>query len=100
MPNQNTKKEYFPELCITSDFFVPHPESNHLNAQAVVCSMVSSAKNISIATWNCFEDGRELAIKGEVVADLIYELQTKLEMIEKILPLAFEWEANKKAVSV
>lgn len=100
MPNQNIKKEYFPELCSTSDFFVPHPESNHLNAQDVVCSMVSSAKNISIATYNCFEDGRELAIKGEVVADLIYELQTKLEMIEKILPLAFEWEANKKAVSL
>ena len=97
MPNQ---KEYFPELCTTTGFFVPHEDSNHLNAQSVVCSMVSSAKNISIATWNCFEDGGELAIKGEVVADLIYELQTKLEMIEKILPLAFEWEANKKAVSL
>ena len=100
MPNQNTKKEYFPELCTTTAFFVPHEDSNHLNAQDVVCSMVSSAKNISIATYNCFEDGKELAIKGEIVAELIFELQTKLEMIEKILPMAFEWEANKKAVSL
>ena len=100
MSNLNSKKPYNPALCNVDAFYIPHAEANHLNAQDVVCSMVSSAKNISIATWNCFEDGRELAIKGEVVADLIYELQTKLEMIEKILPLAFEWEANKKAVSL
>ena len=100
MPNQNTKKEYFPELCTTTAFFVPHEDSNHLNAQDVVRNLVSSAKNISIATYNCFEDGKELAIKGEIVAELIFELQTKLEMIEKILPLAFKREANKKAVSL
>ena len=79
---------------------MPHEDSNHLNAQDVVRNLVSSAKNISIATYNCFEDGKELAIKGEIVAELIFELQTKLEMIEKILPLAFKREANKKAVSL
>lgn len=99
MSNSN-KKPYNPSLCGTSDFFVPHKEANYLNAQDVVCSLVNSAKNISIATWNCFEDGKELAIKGEVVADLIYELQTKLELIEKILPFAFEGDTdNKKAVT-
>ena len=97
MPNQ---KEYFPELCTTTAFFVPHADSNHLNAQDVVQNLVSSAKNISIATYNCFEDGRELAINDEIVADLIYELQTKLEMIEKILPLAFKRDVNKKAVTL
>ncbi len=97
MPNQ---KEYFPELCNTSDFFVPHKNSNHLNAQDVVVDLVNSAKNISMATWNCFEDGDKLVMKGEIVANLIYEIQTKLEMIEKILPLAFEGGLDKKAVTL
>ena len=101
MPTQiNSNKPYNPSLCKTPDFFVPHEDSNHLNAQDVIHNLVSSAKNISIATYNCFEDGRELAINDEIVADLIYELQTKLEMIEKILPLAFKWDANKKAVTL
>ncbi|MFV5513788.1 hypothetical protein [Acinetobacter gerneri] len=87
MPNQ---KEYFPDLCNTSDFFVPHKNSNHLNAQDVVSDLVARAKDISVATFNCFADGEKLVIKDEIVANLIYEIQTKSEMIEKILPLAFE----------
>lgn len=31
-------------------------------------------------------------INAEIVANLIIEIHTKLEMIEKILPLAFESE--------
>ena len=88
----NSKKPYNLTLGCIESFYIPHPEADYANAQDVVYSMVSSAKNISIATWSCFKDGRELAIKGEVVADLIYELQTKLEMIERILPLAFQGE--------
>ncbi|EXE78011.1 MULTISPECIES: hypothetical protein [Acinetobacter calcoaceticus/baumannii complex] len=97
MPNQNNtrkpnpiNKDYFPLLCLTNEFFVPHKDANHLNAQDVVVDLVNSAKNISIATWNCFEDGEKLVMKGEIVANLIFEIQTKLEMIEKILPLAFD----------
>ncbi|OTG98360.1 hypothetical protein B9T24_03215 [Acinetobacter sp. ANC 4654] len=88
----NSKKPYNLTLGCIESFYIPHPEADYANAQDVVYSMVSSAKNISIATWSCFKDGRELAVKGEVVADLIYELQTKLEMIERILPLAFQAE--------
>lgn len=89
MPNQ---KEYFPELCTILDFFVPHKNANHLNAQDVVCDLVARAKDISTATFNCFEGGNKLIIKDEIVANLIYEIQTKLEMIEKILPSAFQSE--------
>lgn len=98
MPNSNQKptpnnKDYLPTLCLTSEFFVPHKDANHLNAQDVLFDLVNSAKTISIATWNCFgEDGQKLVVKGEVVSNLIFEIQTKLEMIEKILPLAFESE--------
>lgn len=100
MPKQiNTQKpnpinkDYFPFLCLTSEFFEPHKDANHLNAQSVIFDLVNSAKSISIATWNCFEDeGEKLAVNDVIVSNLISEIQTKLEMIEKLLPLAFDVE--------
>jgi hypothetical protein len=93
MPNQN-KPKYNCLIGSTSEFFIPHSEATHLNAQDVVHSLVASAKDISIATFQCFEGGNKLMIKDEIVANLIYEIQTKLEMIEKILPMAFEYEGQ------
>lgn len=93
MPNQN-KPEYNVLIGSTSEFFVPHSEANHINAQDVVHSLVASAKDISIATFQCFEGGNKLMIKDEIVANLICEIQTKLEMIEKLLPMAFEYEGQ------
>ena len=89
MSNQ-IKKAYNSSLGSTSAFFAPHPEANHLNAQDVAFELVASAKDISIATFQCFEGGNRLMIKAEIVANLIIEIQTKLEMIEQILPLAFQ----------
>lgn len=100
MPKQNTSLEnqnepkYNVLIGCTSDFFVPHSEANHLNAQDVIHSLVAGAKDISIATFNCFDGGTKLVIKDEIVANLIYEIQTKLEMIEKLLPMAFEYEGQ------
>ncbi|RSE22418.1 hypothetical protein [Acinetobacter johnsonii] len=91
MSNQ-IKKTYNPSLGYTSAFFAPHAEANHLNAQDVAYELVASAKDISIATFQCFDGGNKLVIKAEIVANLIAEIQTKLEMIERILPLAFESE--------
>ncbi|MFW1927096.1 hypothetical protein [Acinetobacter ursingii] len=96
MPNsnqnqKNPKKQYFSQLCDMTAFYVPHKDANHLNAQDVISNLVNSAKNISIASWNCFEDGEKLVIKDAIVAELIHEIQTKLEMIEKLLPMAFEY---------
>lgn len=104
MPNQNThetyknhdkttEKEYLSHFG-TASFFVPRKDANHLNAQDVVCNLVESAKDISVATWNCFEDGKDLTIKGEIVANLIFEIQTKLEMIEQLLPMAFSYQGG------
>ena len=50
MPNQN-KPEYNVLIGCTSEFFVPHSEANHLNAQDVIHELVASAKDISIATF-------------------------------------------------
>lgn len=91
MPTQiNSKRPYNPALGATSRFLVPHPEANYLNAQDVAYELVARAKDISTATFQCFEGGNELMIKAEIIANLIAEIQTKLEMIEAILPLAFE----------
>lgn len=93
MSNQiNSKKPYNPDLCNIGEFYTPHAEANHLNAQDVVYSLLASAKDISVATFNCFDGGNKLMIKDEIVANLIHEIQTKLEMIEKILPMAFDDE--------
>ncbi|ENT3301991.1 hypothetical protein ABTF00_11500 [Acinetobacter baumannii] len=91
MSNQ-IKKAYNPSLGNTTAFFAPHPEANHLNAQDVAYELVASAKDISITTFQCFDGGNKLMINAEIVANLIIEIHTKLEMIEKILPLAFESE--------
>ncbi|EPG6874687.1 hypothetical protein NLT33_001116 [Acinetobacter baumannii] len=91
MSNQ-IKKAYNSSLGNTTAFFAPPPKANHLNAQDVAYELVASAKDISIATFQCFEGGNKLMLKAEIVANLIIEIHTKLEMIEKILPLAFESE--------
>lgn len=90
MPNSNKPHNF--NLNYIESFYIPHPEANHVNAQEIVFGLVSSAKDISSATFQCFDGGNKLIIKAEIVANLIAEIQTKLEMIEKILPLAFESE--------
>ncbi len=87
-----TTKDYVPFFGVTSEFFVPHTKANHLNAQDVIYQLVTSATSISTATFNCFKDGKKLTINDEIVANLIHELQTKLELIEKLLPMAFQEE--------
>lgn len=99
MPNQksNSKnKPYFSKLGLQSEFFTPHKDANHINAQNVIVDLVGRTKDISVAPWNCFEDGKDLTIKGEIVANLIYEIQTKLELIEKILSMAFGYQKGEE----
>lgn len=90
-------KKYNSKLGSVDTFFIPHPGANHLNAQDVAFELVASAKDISIATFQCFEDGNRLMISAEIVANLIVEIQTKLEMIERVLPMAFGDEVPKHA---
>ncbi|WP_180089993.1 hypothetical protein [Acinetobacter sp. YH12219] len=91
MSNQ-AQKTYNSLLSSIDTFFVPHAEANHLNAQDIVSGLISSSMNISEATFQCFDSNNELMIDGSVVAGLILEIKTNLEMIEKILPLAFKGE--------
>ena len=90
-------KKYNPGLGSVAAFFTPHPDANHLNAQDAVHGLVSNAKDLSIAVLNCFDDEEGLVIKDTIVANLIYDIQTKLEMIERVLPMAFGYEVPKHA---
>lgn len=90
--NHDVNPEFFKAFDHYKAMLAQYPEANHLNAQDVAYELVASAKDISIATFQCFEGGNKLMIKAEIVANLIIEIQTKLEMIEAVLPLAFESE--------
>ena len=90
-------KKYNSKLGSVDTFFIPHPGANHLNAQDVAYDLVTGAKNLSIAVLNCFDDEEGLVIKDTIVANLIYDIQTKLEMIERVLPMAFGDEVPKHA---
>lgn len=96
MPNQ-IKKPYNSLLGCTSEFFVPHSEANHLNAQDVIHDLLARAISTSTVTWLMFEDrdGKMVnAANDNLVANMLFDIQTKLEMIEKILPMAFEYEGQ------
>lgn len=95
MPNSNSKKPYNPSLCNVTAFFVPHPEANHLNVRDALHQLVTQSLSATTATWLMFEDqdGRMVnKANGDLIANMLFDIQTKLEMIEKILPLAFESE--------
>ena len=91
----SNQKEYLPNLGNTSDFFVPHKDSDHLNAQDVIHDLVARAISTSTVTWLMFEDrdGKMVNIANDdLVANMLFDIQTKLEMIERVLPLAFDSE--------
>lgn len=80
-------KKYNPSLSTATRFFVPHAQANSENAHEVIFELVGNAKDISIAAFQCFDGGTHLLIKHEVMANLIAQIQTKLEMIEQLLPM-------------
>ena len=47
------------------------------------------------------QDGRMVnTANSDLVANMLWDIQTKLEMITKILPMAFDSGDNKKAVAL
>ncbi|RZG46971.1 hypothetical protein [Acinetobacter wuhouensis] len=100
MSTQNTKKPHDLSFGCIKEFYIPRPEANHLNAQDVIHSLLSQAINSSRTTQICFDENDQLAVNPAIVSNLIWTIQTKLEMIEKILPLAFEGDSDEKAVTL
>lgn len=94
MSNSN-KKPYNSSLSFTPEFFVPHKEANHLNAQDVLRQLLEHSLSVTTATWLMFEeqDGKMVNTANDnLVANMLLSIQTQLGMVEKILPLAFQDE--------
>ena len=103
MPKINSKKTHNLDLAYTADFYVPHPNADLLDARDVIHSLVTQSLSATTVTWLMFEDqgGRMVNTANDsLVANMLWDIQTKLEMIEKILPMAFDSGDNKKAVSL
>lgn len=95
MPNLNSENKNL-SLSSIEEFYIPHPNADFLDVQDVIHSLLNQSISTSFATRCCFEDSGELNIDPSIVFDLIWSVQTKLEMIEKILPLAFENKQGDK----
>ena len=93
--NSKVKKEYFAELCQVQDFFVPHADSNHLNAQDVVHTLVEQAKNLSSVGMALHMDGGDgYLVNDEIILNLFWDIKTKLELVDKQLSKAFKYDEH------
>lgn len=95
MSNLNSKKPYNPALCNVDEFYIPHAEANHLNAQDVIHSLVTQAKTLAtIGVCQYEQEDKQTVCKmnNEHMQNLLWDIQTKLDMINKILPTAFDYK--------
>lgn len=87
---KNVEKEYKPELAELPEYFVQHVDSNHLNAQDVVYTLLEQAKNLATVGQLLHMDGEDgYLVKDEILCNLFWDIATKLELLNKQLPKAF-----------
>ncbi|MHA3081287.1 hypothetical protein [Acinetobacter sp. ANC 5502] len=100
MPNQIQSKKaktHGNNLSLVDQFFSLNPNANTQNAQDIVHLLLTQSLNVTFATLNCFddEDGELISrVQDDVIANLLFDIQTKLELIEKVLPFAFLNDAS------
>lgn len=100
MPNQIQSKKaktHGTNLSLVDQFFSLNPNANTQNAQDIVHILLTQSLNVTFATLNCFddEDGELISrVQDDVIANLLFDIQTKLELIEKVLPFAFLNDAS------
>ena len=91
------EKEYHVDLCEMDMFFKPHKDSNHLNAQDVVHTLVEQAKNlasIGVCQYSGDLKNNECNLNHDAMMGLFWDIQCKLKMIDKILPKAFKYDEH------
>lgn len=100
MPNQIQSKKaktHGTNLSLVDQFFSLNPNAKTQNAQDIVHILLTQSLNVTFATLNCFddEDGELISrVQDDVIANLLFDIQTKLELIEKVLPFAFLNDAS------
>ena len=87
---KNVDKDYNVELCDIKEYFVQHEDSNHLNAQDIVHNLLEQAKNLSTVGRALHMDGGDgYIVNDEILYTLFWDIETKLELIDKQLSKAF-----------
>lgn len=95
--NAQVKNEYVVELAEVEEYFVPHADSNYLNAQDVISSLLEQAKNSASVGMLLHMDGGEgYLCKDEILLNLFWDIETKLKLIDKQLSKAFKYDASVK----
>ena len=89
--NIKVEKDYVPELAEVVEYFVPHADSNHLNAQDVVHTLIEQAKNLaSVGQLLWDETDKKYNCSDDTLFNLFWDIETKLKLIDKQLCKAFE----------
>ena len=90
---KNVEKEYKVELCEVTEYFVQHEDSNHLNAQDVIHCLLEQAKNLSRVGRALHMDGGDgYLVNDEILCNLFWDIETKLELMDKQLSKAFLYD--------
>lgn len=89
--NAKIEKEYLPELAEVEEYFTPHADSNHLNAQDVISTLIEQTKNLASVGMLLHMDGCDgYLCSDEIILNLFWDIETKLKLIDKQLCKAFE----------
>ena len=88
--NAKVEKDYVVELAEVQEYFIPHADSNHLNAQDVVHTLLEQAKNLSSVGMALYMDGGGYMVNDEVILNLFWDIKTKLDLVDKQLSKAFK----------
>lgn len=93
--NAKVKKEYVVELAEVEEYFIPHADSNHLNAQDVVHKLIEQAKNLASVGCLLHNDGGDgYLCSDEIILGLFWDIETKLKLIDKQLSKAFKYDEH------
>lgn len=86
--------EYDISKCEVSNFFIVSEKAINLNAQDVLHTLISQAKNLTILGGLQFSDevGSKVTcdVNPQIIVNLLWDIQTKLELMEKSLEVAFK----------
>lgn len=94
---ENVEKEHKVELCEVEEYFTPHEDSNHLNAQDIIHVLLEQAKNSASVGMLLHMDGGEgYLCSDNTLLTLFWDIETKLKLIDKQLSKAFKYDASVK----
>lgn len=91
---KHAEKPYNVCLGELQTFFIPHAESNHLNAQDVIHTLVTQAKNLAHVGNLLHDDKEGYNCSDDIIQNLFWDLCTKLEVIDKVLSQAFRYDEH------